>query len=80
MQGWQVCRRTRAWLTSSLTTAQHSPEICVPYLHQVAFEYNEFYGGHPQGYDPTATPVVTGVVVSNVIGTDNTQIADLVRW
>jgi hypothetical protein len=46
----------------------------------VAFEYNEFYGGHPQGYDPTATPVVTGVVVSNVIGTDNTQIADLVRW
>lgn len=64
---------------SSHKVTVSSPEICVPYLHQVAFEYNEFYGGHPQGYDPTATPVVSGVLVSNVIGTNNTQIADLVR-
>ena len=46
---------------------------------QVAFEYNEFYGGHPKGYNPFATPVVDAVTVSNVVGTGNKKIADLVR-
>jgi polygalacturonase len=48
--------------------------------NNVCFEYNEFYGGHPPGYDPNATPVVSHISVYDTHGSGCHQVADLVGF
>ena len=45
---------------------------------QVVFQYDEFYGGHPKGYDPNATPTVDGLTATHIVGSGNQQIGLLV--
>ena len=47
--------------------------------NKVAFEYNEYYGGHPAGWNHFAIPTVAGIYVRNCTGSGNAQVADLVR-
>jgi hypothetical protein len=45
---------------------------------QTAFDYNEHYGGHPEGWNPFAIPTIAGIYVRNCTGSGNAQVADLV--
>ena len=44
----------------------------------IAFEFSEFYGGHPAGgYDPTKLPAVNNVHVHNISGDVNKTVAEI---
>jgi len=55
----------RGGFVRNLSFADSRVEAC-----GVAFEYSEFYGGHPSaGYNASALPVVRDVVAANISGT-----------